>query len=310
MAPSTAVATLAEGQLIGDLTGLIPPNLRQQYLPQAHNSLRYQEQSFGLPMSLELMALYYKTDAVTDPPRLLDDLIGQTAQDNQAAITVGFDHSFWGVTAFGALTFDSEYHLQLDEEAMLAWLEWLQAVGKLPGVQLSRDYQEMLDLFVNGDAAFLPGESGSLSEIRAALGDESVAVVPLPGSLEQEARPFLTTRGLMLNPATIANQAQLEAALTFMQYVTNTESQTLLMQELDHLPSNINVDAAGFPVINGFLAQATSATARPNRIVLAAFQTTIDDIYADVLDGQLGPPEALEEISAAIEDYSALGSIP
>ena len=94
--PNHWLVALANKGLISNIDGLLEPELLQRYLPTAKGTMQYQGQNYGLPLSISLMALYYKTDLVSDPARVVDDFLTQAAPDQQIALPVDAEQSTWG----------------------------------------------------------------------------------------------------------------------------------------------------------------------------------------------------------------------
>jgi ABC-type glycerol-3-phosphate transport system substrate-binding protein len=291
------VVLLAADGLLHDLTDSIEPAFLQRYVPGAQETMRYKGRLYGLPVSMEPMALYYNTDLVTDPARDLADLLNQAAPERQVVLPIDFLHAYWGVPAFGGRIMDAEYRVVLDEGGFAEWLNWLQAAQDRPGMVLTTDLQEAIGLFVQGKAAYLAGYKELLNLLQMELGAEKVGVVPLPAGPKGESGPYLGVEALLLNPASAA--AQRAQALGFAKYVASLESQTLLMEQANRVPANVNVDTTAYPAIGGFLDQAGTSFVPANEMVHYMFTVLEwgDDLYAEVLLAGQDPVEAANNFS-------------
>ena len=76
------VVLLAADGLLHDLTDSVKPEFWQRYVPGAQETVRYRGRLYGLPVSMEVMALYYNTDLVIDPARDLADVMTHVYQED------------------------------------------------------------------------------------------------------------------------------------------------------------------------------------------------------------------------------------
>jgi len=295
------VARLAGDGLLRDLAHLIKPQFLQRYVPRAQETMRFKGKLYGLPLSMESMALYYNPQLVTDPARNLDDLLNQASLERQAILPIGFYRAYWGIPAFGGQMFDSQNRLALNDGGFAAWLSWLQAAQEQPGLVLTDNLEQALELFIQQKAAYLVGEKWMLTPLQAQMGTESVAVAPLPDGPEGEARPFLVVEGLLLNPA--SGPARRAAAFEFARHLTGLQSQTLLMAQANRVPANVNVDPTAYPAIGGFLDQARTTFVPPNdRAEQVLFMMEQgQQVYAAVLKDGQEPAEAVNNFVTFIQ---------
>jgi len=281
------VVLLAADGLLHDLTDGVEPAFLQRYVPGAQETLRYKGRLYGLPIAMAPMALYYNTDLVADPARDLTDLLNQAAPERQVVLPINFVGAYWGVPAFGGRIMDADYRVILDEGGFAEWLNWLQVAQDQPGMILTTDLTEAIGLFVQGKAAYLAGDKALLNLLQTELGKEKVGVVPLPAGPRGESGPFLAVESLLLNPA--SDGAERVLALEFAKYIAGLESQTLLMQQANVVPANVNVDTTAYPAIGGFLDQSRTVFVPANEMVHHMFTVFDwgDDLYEEVLlDGQ------------------------
>ena len=324
---------LSQGK-IRDITQIVEPEALQQYIPAALEAIRHEEKLYGLPMSVRSMALYYNSDLVSDPPRVLDDLFAQATPERQVALPIGFEAAFWGISAFSGiygerLIFDDQQRVILDaqradtdQSPFAEWLSWLKRAQDNPGIVLSDDPNELYDLFVSGKAAYLVGEAELLNEFQVELNSslppsmgenlssalknlmkkERVRVVPLPVGPRGAAGPFLTVQGLMFNPD--AEPEQVNLALAFANYLTNIESQTLLMEQANFIPANVNVDTSDYPAVAGFLEQANTATVQPSIAEIDALLSLGNTVYRDVLNSNIDPQVAVDHFTDLVNEIN------
>ncbi len=135
----------------------------------------------------------------------------------------------------------------------------------------------MREQFVNQELALLIDDARHLNDIRAEMGAENVAVVPLPSGA-----PLLEIDLLALNP-TSDDETQ-AVAVQFAKSLTDVDNQIWLMAEAAQVPVNINVDSADFPLVDGFIRQSDSVVVLPNDTALTVVLETGDLICEETID--------------------------
>jgi arabinogalactan oligomer/maltooligosaccharide transport system substrate-binding protein len=294
------VVNLITAGLVSDLTNLVEPAFLQRYVPGAQETMSYKGKLYGLPVTMESMAMYYNKKLVTDPARDLTDLLNQAAPERQVVLPIDFYFAYWGIPAFGGRLFDSGGQVILNEGGFAEWLSWLQVAQDQPGIQWTTTREKALELFIKNKAAYLAGEKWMENALQEQLGADKLGVAPLPAGPKGEAGPFLVVTGVLLNPASDPEESAL--ALEFARYIAGLESQTLLMKQANLVPANVNVDTTDHPIINGFLEQARTAVVTPNdRVEQVLLMWYSDyDIYHEVLVGGQNPAEAVNHFTILV----------
>lgn len=116
---------IGDDSWISDLAdnGLIRPFFTDQNTSTFFNSrnrnlVQYQDEIYGVPMSLAPLALYYNKSMVTEPPVSLDDLLAQAADGNTVAFVPRFEEAYWGIQTFGDGMFDAVGRFTLAESGL------------------------------------------------------------------------------------------------------------------------------------------------------------------------------------------------
>jgi arabinogalactan oligomer/maltooligosaccharide transport system substrate-binding protein len=298
LAPPALIRALNQAGAATNITELVDAGLLQRFHPVAVDALRHDNNLFGLPLSLEVNALYYNQALVADPARTLDDLRTQSQQGVPVALDIRFAQAAWGIGAFGGQVFDAEMQLALDQGAFAGWLAWLKDARETAGIHLSTDGAALKTAFLRGETAYLVGGPGLFAELKAALGAENLGVAVLPACPNGEARPLLTAPGFVwLDPI---NARQQQLALAFVSYATNIESQTLWLRALHSPPANANVDLRFAPLLATFVEQARTAQLWPNTAAPDAMLEMGQQAYRAVLEENQDPAAAVEEVTRMI----------
>jgi arabinogalactan oligomer/maltooligosaccharide transport system substrate-binding protein len=122
----------------------------------------------------------------------------------------------------------------------------------------SKNDADGLAPFTEGTAVAITNGNWAMGDYKKALGDK-LGVAPLPAGPAGPATPMLGVDGFYFNP----NSANKEAALDVALYLTNKNSQTVMMNEAGHVPVRTDVEITD-PLIQGLVdAFNQGATVRP-----------------------------------------------
>lgn len=271
-----------------------------KYLSTAIDSLRYQDNLYGLPLSLQPMALYYNEEQVLEPARTLDALL-QDAQAGQAvAMNSGFFLSLWGLQAFGGSLFDIEGRVLLNQGGYTNWLNWLKTAQDAPGMILDRNDETLRDLFVSDRVAYYVGNPRALPDLREKMGTTRVRSTVLPDGPNGPAGPLLQVEAILINQS--SSDHQVELALALADFLTNAEQNARLMREANRVPANrrVRVDQQTFPVIAGFAAQARTAIAVPQQPQMETLVDAGEDMLRGFLTGIVDVNEAANQLAQTV----------
>ena len=302
LASHDLIVPLSDTNLIKPITPLVKPEIFDQHLPQASRAMTLNDNGelYGLPLSLDVMALYYNTELVTDTVSVLDDLKTEVTTDTLFALDSSFYGAYWGISAFGGQLFDEAGQLAPAQEGLVEWLGWLKAAAEQPGMLLSADQQALQQRFAAGDVpvAYLIAGPDALAPLQAALGANKVGVVTLPAGPAGNAKPLLRVNGFLFSQG--VSEEQTELALAFAEFAISDASQLLLAQEANLVPTHYLAITgnAGSP-LGTFVTQASTSTLLPAEAdVLASW----DDLYRQLLTGVLTPQEAVNQLIQRIND--------
>lgn len=257
-------------------------NLRNRAL------VEYQDEIFGVPMSLEPYALYYNKDMVTELPESLDALLAEAADGNGVSFVPRFEEAYWGIQPFGAGLFDATGQFTLAGSGFVEWLRWVAEAQAAPGVILNVDDKSLLELFATGQIAYYVGKPATQARLHALADDQNAidfGVMPLPQGPNGSSGPLLTAETILLY--TYMSDEQAVIANELAKFLVNNQQSIRFMRELDHVPANpaIRVDRRIYPLVNGFARQATTAVVMPNDISSQRLVEAGNRAYITVLSG-------------------------
>jgi arabinogalactan oligomer / maltooligosaccharide transport system substrate-binding protein len=296
--PGEWLMPLADAGLILDIRPYEPNT--ENYFSRAITTVSYGDGLYGLPLSLRPIAMYYNTGLVDTPAATLDEWLAQAANGRSVAMDVNFLPSYWGIQAFGGRMFDETGKVVLDEGGYANWLRWMQSAQSAPGMILSRDHFSLKEFFFSGNAAYFTGSPDDLQAARDALGEDNVAVAPLPAGPVGPSGPLLYVEAIYFNPA--ARQQHIEMGLTLASFLTNPSQSTTFLREISRIPANrtVPVDSRLHPAEAGFSSQARTSVAVTNAPEMGVIVALGDDLNRAVLAGVVDVLQATEALAAEV----------
>jgi ABC-type glycerol-3-phosphate transport system substrate-binding protein len=298
--PSEWLYKLVSTDLILPVGDRLPESVLDRFLPVSLETLRYQDQLYGLPLSIHTLGLFYNTEIVEEPATTLDELIAQGRAGAEIGMNISFESAFWGIRAFGGRLFDEEGRAILDQGGFANWLNWLRAVQELPGFILSSDQNALRALFAQGGLAYLVDSSRALPLLEDQMEMDEFAITTLPAGPTGNAAPFLYAEALYFSAS--SSGAQTRLALDVASYLTNIEQQTALMRQNGRIPANmrVRINARLLPVEAAFAAQSQAAISPPIGPTIDELFRLGSEAYTQVLEGLATPAEAAVEATQAI----------
>lgn len=293
LAPQSALRDLLAAGLVADLTPYVDNETLQRYRPEAVSALRWQNGLYGLPVGLDLNALYFNRSLVPNPAQTLADLRGQAEQGAPIQLDVRFGQAFWGVGAMGGRLYDDDGKVFIDQPAFTEWLTWLSAAQSEANLLTTRASDELLANFIAGRSAYLIGGAEHLPALQAQMSTDAFGLAVLPAGPNGDATPLYRVRTFLL-PRTVSEQ-QARLALEFVAFATNAENQNQWMERVSQLPANANVDVNQLPALATFSEQLRTAQRTDNGPEMAALLARGDQLYRAVLNDDVAPAAAVEQ---------------
>lgn len=278
---------------------------------------QYHNKLYGIPLFLSTQALCYNADKVKQPAQTLAELVEQAQKGYSVGLISGFEETLWGTGIFAKsyleLLLEAEDNADLDpneESSVLRvlqrggwsqWMEWLKEAQNEPNFILDRDKDALYQAFLDNKLAYLTCSSDWIPYAGRILGKETVGVTLLPHQ-GNAATPQLKTWIIIFNKASSANQLNL--ALKFADFFTNTQQQRRLVSEEIMIPSNIEVASNPllYPIRTTLMQQVQSSLSfsLDDLETLDQMTETGEQLYRQVLVGEITPEAAANELKTLI----------
>lgn len=309
--PADWIGELASAELIRPLDDLVSADTLSQYVPSAVDALRYTDGSlYGLPESIETVALYYNTDLVPTAPTTTAELETMSAEIAASssgtygfALLSNFYHPAGYLFGWGGELFTPDNLSAFNSPETVSFLSWMKDLTSQPGVYYQNDDAAISSLFKEGKAGMVINGPWALADYQGALGADKVAVAVLPAISENgdaAAKPFLGVKHIMINSNDSDEQAAL--AVKFAEFFTGAEVGKILADSAGHLPANTGVDVSDNAIASAFVAQAASSTPMPTTPEMGQVWTPAQDMIGKVLDGSSTPEQAAAEAAKQIDE--------
>lgn len=331
---SHTIGALAEENILLPLDDLLTTSSPlDQLLPTAVNAATAYDQSgathlYGLPLTFDTLALYYRKIDVDTPPADIDALL-ETAHDLTdaaaqppvwgLAYTLSLDKTIGYLYAFDGSVFDTEGELVLGSEGRAGterWLTWLTTLhqdDELLAVPASESIA--VDSTLRAQTALMTIDWAHALPNYSVLWGDNLGVSPLPqlASTDQAPQPYVQSDVLALN-AYVGDTSEQQAALDFMAYLLDADSQQALLEvgkqpTLLHL--NLDGDTQALEAARAFRTQALQGRAIPNSpIINSIVLEELERMQFAVLRGLSSPADAVTHTDAVLREQLSQHTLP
>lgn len=278
----------------------------------------YDGQVYGVPYSIENIAMLRNTDLAAEAPDSYDEMIemgeeagaeypfvvGLDPQESDPyhlyPFQMSYDAPVFGSTAAGG--YDSE-ELLLGNPGGEEFAGWLAEQGEAGALNTNIDGDLAMENFNNGDAAFFL--TGPWNVPSARESGIELAVDPIPSAGDSAAQPFAGVQGFYLS----AQSENVVAATNFLtDYIGSAEVQTALYEVGGRAPALTESFEAAMEddeVVAGFGEVGADAVPMPSIPEMGAVWEFWGSTQAAIINGDGDPAELwaqmVEDIDGAIE---------
>ncbi|KAF2957117.1 sugar ABC transporter substrate-binding protein [Thermotoga sp. Ku-13t] len=308
------------GELVAN--GLLEPIPNFQELSQFFSSglsaFSYGGRLYGLPYALEAIALIYNKDYVSEPPKIVEEMIKLAKQIDQEFAGEVRGLIFPATTFYYVVPFIFGYggyvfkdtptgldvkDIGLANEGAIKAAKLLKRLVDEKVIDPADNYQIMDSMFKEGKAAMIINGPWAIKDYRDAGIDYGVALIPEPEP-GVVARPFVGVQGFMVN-------SKSPNKLLAMEFLTNFIAKKDTMYKLyladPRLPARKDVlDLVNDnPDVVAFTLSAGNGIPMPNVPQMGFVWGAMDDALNIIVNGKATPEEAMknavERIKAQIQ---------
>lgn len=277
----------------------------------ALDAFTYDGQLYGLPYSLEAVALIQNTDLVgEEAPATWDEMIQKGEESgaerpfviNTAGETGDAYTMYAFQTSFGAPVFVQDDSGSYTNEVGMggdegkAFANWLSEQGDAGYLSTTIDYDINNELFNSGEAAYTVAGPWVIPS----LPDVNVKVNPIPSAGGETAAPFVGVQGFYLSAQ---SENKLVANDFLLNYLGSEEGQQALYEADPRIPALTSVaeGAADDPVLAGFLASSQTGVPMPSIPEMGAVWDFWNAAEAQIISGA-DPDETWDGMISNLEE--------
>ncbi len=304
------VGELAADGLLTPITFLTKEQIKQ-FAPTALQAFSYDGKLYGLPYGIDVLALFYNKDYVTQVPQTAQDFFDMAKQMTGGGF-YGLAYGVYGnpyfsapfIQGFGGYVFGKKKNGGLDPNdiglANAGAVKGLQFIVKMfkEGIlPKGEDYNTMMKLFDSGKAAMMINGEWAVPQVQQA--GINFGVAPIPGG-----KPFVGVQGFMINSKS-PNQIQ---AMEFMANYIDTEDTMYKIWQADpRIPARYDVAKkaeTNAAWLKGFVEALSNTTPMPNIPQMASVWNAWSNALNLAISGKESSQSALttavQQIKAAI----------
>lgn len=306
--PQDRIGDWADAGAIESLDFWLDDAALDHYAPQAVAAMTYRGQRWGLPLSLESLALFYRTDLVSEPPRTTDELRALApAMHDHGGYPLAYTndnlygHAPW-LFGFGGAVFDDREQLAVASSAAADAMVFAKRLvdDKITPARAEGPY--VATLFNEGKAAMAISGPWFIADIARDV-PWRVTTLPTVSDTGQPARPFLGAKGVIMS-ARAHDKLAAFAVMAFL--ASDGEATERARHTRAVVPNHAAYDdpeIARDSVLAAFRAQlahtATMHQGPAMRMVWTPYQTALGEVLA----GRAEPAAQLLALDRELRGY-------
>lgn len=282
-----------------------------KYIPTTMAAMRYQGNTYGLPMNYKVVTMIYNKGLVAEPPANSGELVRVAksltdVDSGRFGLAYAYSDFYYHsalMNAFGGNVFEGGRDPKLDKPANVKSLElmmqWYDVDGILPAEPSST---LITSLFNQGKAAIVFSGPWFLAEIADDI-DYGLALLPTIDEANGEPmRPWMTVEGVYI---AVPSQHK-DEAFDFVLYITGEEAGRTMALEGRQTPANKLVyddaDVAGDPELQAFRAQVEVAVPMPNYAEMTMVWSPVTTAMNTIVRKAASPAAAMKQAQVEVED--------
>lgn len=287
--------------------------------PVAIKAFTYNGQLYGLPYSVEAIALMYNKDLVPTPPTTLDEMISMAKQlQDSGKVQQGYViqtgpsdpyHTYPYFSGFGSAVFgtkpDGTYDasdLRLDNAGGIAAMQKLRDMVNQGVIKPGVSADVMNSLFQTGKSAMMFTGPWALPDVRKAKVNYGIAKLP---KMQDVARPFVGSQGFMINSF---GPNKLLAQTFLTEFVATDEGMKTMYNAVPAIPAWLPVRSQGIdPDLQVFAQSVADGQPMPSIPQMSAVWTDWGKALDLNFQGQETPEKAIKDAAASIRAKIAGG---
>jgi arabinogalactan oligomer / maltooligosaccharide transport system permease protein len=280
----------------------------ERFSSQAIASMAYKGSVWGLPMTVKSLALYYRTDLVTTPPRTTDELLAlvptMRARGGYALAYANNDlygHAPW-LFGHGGTIMDDTGKLSIATPGAVDAMAFARELVRSKAAPARAEGPQVATLFNEGKAATAISGPWFMTDIAR---DVPWAVAPMPviSSTGKRAAPFLGAEGLLMS----ARAKDKDLAFAVIDFLTSDasaiERARAARQVVPNMAAYEDPAIAKDPALVAFREQLSHTVPMPMGSAMRMVWTPYKTALGEVLAGRADAGTQLLSVEREVQSY-------
>lgn len=272
----------------------------------------YKGHAYGVPLAFKSLALWRRTDLISEAPTSLDDLVSKAqALSGNGRYGLAYENRDLYAHApflygFGGALFDAQGHPSLDKPENIESVRWAMKLAATDVMPAEVNGALMVGLFNDGKAAMMI--TGPWS--RGDTADVPLAVSPLPPRAPggMPTRPLLTVEAAMISGKTTQRPLAVELVRILAGEELSRRRLLEAAQPVADRPSWLALEDShkDAQFLRGFLAQLKDAVPTPNTPAMKSVWGPFNLALGASIGQGLDPAVTLAEAQGKVKDLVAV----
>lgn len=243
---------------------------------------------WGLPVSAQLVAMYYNRERVTAPPATTTALLNAAQSGTRIAFLQNCYAAYGFFSAFDGAFFGPDGSTSAKRDGVTRALVYLRSLKQAAGPSFFVDDSGRYDpAFLAGDLDIYVSGSWAIADFREGLGVK-LGVAPLPAA-QNAAAPLLDFRAFFLGAHSPNPKAAVDVALR----LAGGDFQRHFAEVAGWVPVRTDIGPID-SVMGGFMDAANTAERRPQNLEIGAYWAQFCPIFDAVMDLGADPATSVE----------------
>lgn len=295
--------------LIEPIEFYVDSDVADRFAYEAIAAMSYDDSLYGLPLAVKSVALFYRTDLLTEAPTQTSQLFDMTSlykaerpsYDLVYENTNLYPHAAW-LHGFGAPLFGPEGRNSVASAEAVAALEFARKLDREGVVPGGVDSRMVATLFNEGKAAMAISGPWFQNDIREGV-PWAVATMPIVSETGLAAKPFLGVEGILMSSrSTKKDRAFVALEMLTRDSIAVTRARTA-RQIVPNLAAYQDPELAGNSALMAFRAQLDSTVPMSAAPAMRSVWTPYQSALMKVIDQKVDAADALRSAETEIQSY-------
>lgn len=306
--PQDRLGDWADSSVIEPLEFWVDDARADRFTSDSLAAMAYKGSLWGMPLAVESLVLFYRTDLVATPPRTTDELIAlapaMRAKQGYAIAYANIDlygHAPW-LFGYGGTILDERGDVAIATPEAAAAMAFARSLIVKQATPPQAEGPQVATLFNERKAATAISGPWFIADIAKGV-PWKIAPLPIVSATGKRAAPFLGTEGVLMS----ARARDKDAAFEVMDYLTSDASAIIRAKRARQVVPNLraydDAEIANDSVLAAFRAQLEDTVPLPTSPAMRMVWNPYKTALGEVLAGRAAPAAQLLSLEREIQGY-------